>query len=182
MKTMLRYPMAYALRGCLGALCCILFLACSSIDCPVDNTVAVQYAVYDANGSATLTDTLWVLTRRSDGKDTIISRNSENSSVLLNCLFDASSFQLPVSYTNPEDTLFFIIHDSDNTWTLDSVFLKKENIPHFESVDCSAHFFHRLTGVRCTHNGIDSIKIENPTVDYDQTKTHLRIYFGGIMR
>jgi len=149
-------------------LCC----ACSSIDCPVQNTVATQYAICDGEGNATtLTDTLWIISRRSDGTDT-----------LLNSLVEAQSFTLPISYSHPEDTLLFIMHGTDGIWTLDSVFLKKEDIPHFESVDCSAHFFHRLTNVRCTHYAIDSVTIENPEVDYDQSKTHLRIFFGGMVR
>ncbi len=152
---------------------CSLFIiaSCSSIDCPVQNSVTTQYAVYNADGSTTLNDTLWVITKRIDGKDT-----------LLNSLVDATAFQLPISYSNPEDTLLFIIHDKDNIWTLDTLLLKKEDIPHFESVDCSPHFFHRLTATRCTHYGIDSVTIENPMVDYDQNKTHLRIYFGGMLR
>ena len=60
----------------------ILFLfACSSIDCPVKNTVAVYYDVkqYDDEGELiadTLKDTLWVWTQRSDGKDTLMNRRT----------------------------------------------------------------------------------------------------------
>ena len=146
----------------------VVFLACSSIDCPVQNTVAVNYAICDAEGQeAALTDTLWVWTRRSDGTDTL----------LLNRGIGLTTFSLPVSYSHPEDTLLFYIADTNGFWTLDTLFLKKDDIPHFESVDCSAHFFHRLTGTRCTHNGLDSVTIETPLVSYDQTKTHLKIYF-----
>lgn len=145
-----------------------LFLyACSSIDCPVQNTVATYYSVRDASGEATLNDTLWVLTRRCDGSDTL----------LLNRFTGQSAFSLPVSYSHPEDTLLFVVADTAGIWTLDTLWLKKDDIPHFESVDCSAHFFHRLTDVRCTHNGIDSVSIVNPTVNYDPNTTHLYIYF-----
>ena len=142
-------------------------LACSSIDCPVQNTVATKYAVMGADGQATtLADTLYVWTRRADGRDTLLNR-----------LTGKDSFSLQIGYSNPEDTLIFYITDSYHQQTLDTVFLKKENIPHFESVDCAAHFFHRLTAVRSTHDGIDSITIANPHVNYDQSKAHLNIYF-----
>ena len=143
------------------------FLACSSIDCPVQNTVAVNYAIYDTEGEASLADTLWVWTRRSDGTDTL----------LLNRGVGLTTFSLPISYSHPEDTLVFYIADTNGFWTLDTLYLKKDDIPHFESVDCSAHFFHDLKGARCTHNGLDSVTIVTPFVDYDPTKTHLRIYF-----
>jgi hypothetical protein len=142
-------------------------LACSSIDCPVQNTVATQYAILDAEGQATtMADTLYIWTKRADSKDTLLNR-----------LTGKGTFSLPISYTNPEDTLIFYITDSYHQQTLDTVFLKKENIPHFESVDCAAHFFHCLTAVRSTHDGIDSINIVNPHVNYDQSYTHLNIFF-----
>jgi hypothetical protein len=154
----------------LSAIICYLSFgvsACSSIDCPVENTVATQYAIMGADGQATeFADTLYVLTRRADGRDTLLNR-----------LTGKDSFSLPISYTHPEDTLIFYITDSYHQQTLDTVFLKKEDIPHFESVDCAAHFFHRLTAVRSTHEGIDSITIVNPHVTYDQSQTHLNIFF-----
>lgn len=144
-----------------------LLYACSSINCPVENTVATYYSVRDASGEVTFPDTLWVLTRRSD--DSLL--------VLLNRFTGQSAFSLPISYSQPEDTLLFMVSDTTGVTTLDTLWLKKDDIPHFESVDCSAHFFHRLTNVRCTHNGIDSVSIVNPNVDYDPTKTHLHIFF-----
>ena len=141
--------------------------SCSSIDCPVQNTVSMQYAILDASGEASpLTDTLYIWTRRADGQDTLFNR-----------LTASSTFSLPISYSHPEDTLIFYITDSYHQETLDTVFLKKEDIPHFESVDCAAHFFHHLTAVRSTHYGIDSITIANPHVNYDQSYTHLNIFF-----
>ena len=147
------------------------FSACSSIDCPVKNTVAVYYDVsqYDAAGELvadTLTDTLWVWTQRADGKDTLMNR-----------FIDKSRFSLPISYQHPEDVLIFCIRDTSLTYTLDTVCLKKEDIPHFESVDCAAHYFHEITGVRCTHNGIDSLVLGTTSVTYDDAVTNLRIFF-----
>ena len=127
-----------------------LITSCSSINCPVENTVAMHYAILN-----------------SDGTDTLV----------LNSLTGTSTFSLPVSYSHPEDVLVFYMADRLGIETLDTVWIKKDDIPHFESVDCAAHFFHHITDVRCTHEGIDSIVINNRTVDYNSTVTHLNIYF-----
>ncbi|MGX8695002.1 MAG: DUF6452 family protein [Prevotella sp.] len=143
--------------------------ACSSINCPVQTTVLTKYEIRNAAGLDTLNDTLYVWTQRMDENDTLLNR-----------VTGSSSFTLPISYSHPEDTLVFLLADTAGLWTLDTLWLKKDDIPHFESVDCAAHFFHRITDVRCTHRGIDSVVIANPKVDYDQERTHLYIYFGGI--
>jgi hypothetical protein len=149
-----------------------LILACSSIDCPVQNTVAVYYAVgyEDELGervTETFGDTLWIWSQRSDGQDTL----------LLNRGTGLETFQLPVSYQHPEDILIFAIADTLYNVTVDTVWMKKDDIPHFESVDCAAHFFHRITAVRSTHVRIDTITIQNPSVNYDPTVTNLLIHF-----
>lgn len=145
--------------------------ACSTIDCPVQNKVAVNYAVKTIVDGVevkdTLTDTLYVWSTRSDNKDTLI----------LNRGIGISSFSLPVSYTHPEDKLVFCLVDTNDVSTVDTVWLKKEDIPHFESVDCSAHFFHTLTAVRSTHKAIDTIFINNPKVNYDSSLDHIHVHF-----
>ena len=155
---------------CLSAF--LLFLvACSTIDCPVQNKVAVNYAVKTIVGGVevndTLKDTLYVWSTRSDGDDTLI----------FNSGIDVSSFSLPVSYTHPEDKLVFCLVDTNKVAKIDTVWIKKEDIPHFESVDCSAHFFHTLTAVRSTHEAIDTIFINNQKVNYDPSLDHIHIHF-----
>ena len=145
----------------------VLLCACSSIDCPVNNVVETTYVTYDSEGNELVLsgDTLAVLSFRSDGQDTL----------LLNRQTGSSTFHLPISYSHPEDVLFFCFYN-DSIFVVDTVWVKKDDYPHFESVDCSAVFFHTLTGVRYTTHAIDSIVINNPTVDYDNTTVHFRYY------
>ena len=155
---------------CLSAF--LLFLAaCSTIDCPVQNKVAVSYAVKTIVGGVevndTLKDTLYVWSTRGDGDDTL----------LFNSGINISSFSLPISYTHPEDKLVFCLVDTDKVAAIDTVWIKKEDIPHFESVDCSAHFFHKLTAVRSTHKAIDTIFINKANVNYDSSIDHIHIHF-----
>jgi hypothetical protein len=142
--------------------------ACSSIDCPLNNTVYTVYDVLTAAGKAdTLKDTLSISSRRYQNGDTL----------LLNLAVNTTKFELPVSYTQPEDILVFKITPKGSTTAYDTVTVQKDNIPHFESVDCSANYFHTIKGVTYTRHRIDSIVINNPNVTYDATKEHFHITF-----
>lgn len=144
----------------------VMLVACSSIDCPVNSSVSTLYNILDADGhQLALSDTMTVTTVRQDG-DTVI---------VLNKLIGSKEFNLPISYSHPEDVMVFTIYN-DSVSTVDTVWIKKDDFPHFESVDCNATFFHQLTAVRYTTNGIDSIAINNPTVDYDFKTVHFRFY------
>lgn len=144
-----------------------LVSACSSIDCPLQNTVYTVYKLKSSAGAAdTLTDTLTISTQKSDGTD----------SVLINKDINISSFSLPVSYTNDKDVLIFQLADSTAS-TTDTVTVSKTNSPHFESIDCSPSYFHTITSVNCSHHAIDSIVINNSNVNYDDTKETFHIYF-----
>ena len=159
--------------GCLATTFLIshfsFLVSCTNIDCPVQNTVFTNYSMLKPDGTPdTLdTDTLWVWTRRADGND----------SVLINRLCGSkTSFQLQISHTLSEDTLCTLLMDTiGNVWA-DTIYVKKENFPHFESVDCQPAYFHTITDVRCTHHGIDSLIINQRQVNYDATQTHFYLY------
>lgn len=146
----------------------LMFTACTSIDCPVQNSVYTVYDLKKSDGLSadTLRDTLTISTTRFENNDT----------VLLNRSMNTTSFSLPISYTNDEDTLYFEV--SNPEWhSIDTVYIKKDNLPHFESVDCQVSFFHNILEVRTTHHAIDSIVINKKFVDYEQTTEHFHIYF-----
>lgn len=144
-------------------------ISCTSIDCPVQNTVFTVYNLMKADGKPDTmgVDTLWVWTKHSKGRDTLLNRL---------CGTSATSFYLPVSYTQPEDVLCFFYADTLGNHKLDTVRIRKEDYPHFESVDCQASFFHTITGVSTTHQFIDSVVIKNPQVNYDASKAHFYLY------
>jgi len=143
--------------------------ACTSIDCPVENKVITIYNLKKANGSTdTLKfDTLTIETRISDGKDL----------TLLNQATGITTYEMDISYTQPEDVFFYTLLDTLGNTYRDTVYVKKENYPHFESVDCQAAYFHKITEVRTTHHIIDSIVIKRSTVNYDSRNEHFHIYF-----
>lgn len=144
-----------------------LLAACTTLNCPLNNTTMAKYMLRGT--VTTLTDTLTVTTRRSlDGSDT----------VLVNRQTATDSLMLPMSYASGEDVLYFTRSTPYGTTTRDTVTITKTDEPHFESIDCNPSFFHTINGVGYTTNGIDSIVIHHRNVTYDASKTHFYIYFS----
>ena len=142
----------------------LAIVACSSIDCPYNSKVEMKYKF--VGDVTTLTDTLTVTTLLS----------SELESLLLNRAVDIDSFYLPVSYIRTADVLLFRFADADGNVVFDTVTVEKENVPHFESVDCRPAYFHNITSVSTTENYIESIEIAYPKVTYDNQKANIYIH------
>ena len=134
--------------------------ACSTIDCPLNNTV---YANYVLRGPVKpLPDVLTISTMISDGSDSVLINKQENT----------DSFSLPMSYNMPEDIL---VMQTNNLF--DTIKVEKTNTPHFESVDCGVNYFHTITTVTYTRHAIDSVVIHHNLVNYDASQQHFYIYF-----
>ena len=154
------------MRKVLLLLSLAFIVSCSSVDCPVKNWVRCYYNVYDSEGALLqLQDTLTIYTKRKNRTDT----------TLLNSGIGLKAFDLPVSYTQPEDTLFFHFYKDDYDVT-DTVWIKKDDYPHFESMECKVDYFHQLTGVRYTTHAIDSLVLKNPNVNYEDQTINFFIY------
>ena len=167
----------------------LLFLSCSSIDCPMNTTVSTKYGLYKSDGTAdTLKDTLTVIT---------LQRIAGHDPVLLNRSVNTTTMDIPISYQSDEDVLYFVrsfpylyettvINEEGievdtilelAAYLTDTVTVVKTNRKHFESIDCTPSFFHTIRNVTYTRNAIDSIVINNPEVNYDPFKEHFRVYF-----
>ncbi len=144
-----------------------LMISCSTIDCPLNNTTYTKYKLM--GNIKTLNDTLTISTTKQEGTD----------SVLINKDVKVDSFILPMSYHQPEDVFYFEVKNQYQRVYKDTVTVKKEDQPHFESVDCSPTYFHTIMEIKTTHNLIDSIVINNKEVNYDASKAHFYIYFGN---
>ncbi len=146
--------------------------ACTSIDCPLNHQVYTTYGLYKPDGTVDSlnTDTMWIFTQRANRTDSILVNALTGSS--------ATYFNLPVSYMQPEDTFYVVVADTSGNYYYDMIYVKKNNFPHFESVDCQASYFHEITSVRWDGDIIDSIVIKYPYSNYDTTKEHFSIYFN----
>ena len=142
--------------------------ACSSIDCPLNNRT---YASFKLAGDVTkLVDTLTVSTPRNID-------NPEEDTVLINRLVDTDSLSLPMSYQRTEDIYIFTFVQKDTELkTIDTLWVSKENEPHFEPVDCNPVMFHTIKDVRFTQRAIDDIKVNYNKVTYNDAKAHFLIY------
>ena len=56
------------------------------------------------------------------------------------------------------------------------MWIKKDDYPHFESMECKVDYFHQLTGVRYTTHAIDSLVLKNPNVNYEDQTINFFIY------
>ncbi|MBR5686411.1 MAG: hypothetical protein IKX36_00455 [Prevotella sp.] len=139
--------------------------ACSSVDCPLNNTV---YAVYSLSGDVlTLPDSLTISTKRHDGRDTVLLNKSVNT----------QNFKLQMSYSGDQDMYILSMTDTLHVTRTDTITVNKTNEPHFESVDCAPVYFHTLTGVSYTTHTISEVTISKPLVNYETTETNLYIVF-----
>ena len=149
----------------------VAVVSCTNIDCPVQNSVMTTYGLRKSGSGEVDTmgiDTMWVRLKRVDHTDTLLINRL--------CGAKATNFQIPISYTQPEDSICTTVVDTIGTVWRDTIVIKKDNMPHFESVDCQASYFHTITAVSSTHGIIDSIVINNPYVSYDPTTTHFKLY------
>ncbi len=145
----------------------ILTVACDSTECPINNVVYSTYGFYTiADGTETPIGILDTLTVTAGGSD----------SVLINRLTNGNQVELPVSYTAATDTLVFTFVNTEQQERWDTIWIDKENIPHFESPDCPVSFFHNVTAVRHTRMLIDSVSIVNPNINYNVSE-NFKIYF-----
>lgn len=143
--------------------------SCSTIDCPLNNTVTTSYKL--KGDVAKLQDTLTITTPRTTIGDT----------VLLNKAIGIDSFLLPMSYAQPEDILYFKMTTQQNKSFIDTLRITKEDQTHFESVDCPPAVFHQIKRVDYTKHTIDSVVIHHENVNYDATKAHFYIYFKSYL-
>ena len=128
-----------------------LITSCTSIECSINNLVRTRFQFTNSDGdSISLLDTLTIVT-------------------------GTCKFHLPISQSHPEDVLVFHIF-GDSVDVTDTLWVMKEDYPHFESVDCNPTYFHKLTSIRHTHNCLDSVVIVNSSVTNDDRVVHVNIY------
>lgn len=150
-------------KNILCAAAILLLMACSSVDCQMVGKITANYEL--AGDITTLTDTLTVYTTRADESDTI----------LLNKLTSASSFSLPVSNSNPTDTLCFLFA-SETGFAIDTVIVSKIDQSSFKALDCTPIFTHIVMQVESSHHVIDSIVINNRNIAYGNDQSHFLVY------
>lgn len=139
----------------------VLLCACSSVNCPLNNIVQMKWQF-----SSTLDGTLTVSTNRHDGNDTVLVNQNTNTDSLL----------LPLSYTASEDTFQLVWTDTASVSYTDYIRIKKQDLQHFESIECSPVVFHNIISAETDGVFIDSLKIANPNVTNNTNSVNIIIY------
>lgn len=137
--------------------------ACSSEDCPINNTVAGKMLFYNhLDDAVAINGTLTVSVVRPQG-----------DSVVLNQKSNATELSFPLSYTHKTDTLIF---EYNGGIAYDSLYISHTNVPTLVSVDCGMAMFHTITAASSTHHVIDTLIIKSPEVNYDERENIQVIY------
>ena len=138
-------------------------VSCDDIDCTLNNTVECKLAFYDGAGNAVqIKDTLDIY---AEGIDL----------PLFNKGTEIGSIGIPLSYFKGKDTLQLVVY-GDGYMYEDWLVITKQNIEHFESLNCPVKMFHTLTDVSVTGESfIDSVSITNPKVEYNNGE-NIKIY------
>ena len=142
-----------------------LVAGCTSIECSMNNIVASQYCFMD---------------HVKNDNDTAI-KVTEYYLTVSTKKTDISTLQLPVSYNQKEDILYFEFQrlDQDSifeTIAVDTVCITKTNEMVFEGVECNPRYHHEVLSATTTHKLIDSIVINNNYIDNDPNKVHFSLY------
>ena len=146
------------IRHTLGAIAvgAAALAACDSIDCTLYNSVDMFCNLYQDGKPASLADTLTITAAGTD-------------SVLLNRKVGAYKFQLPLSYYGDTDSIVLTVRGKDYE-VADTIFVTKTNMVHFESPDCPATMFHKITSVSCTHEFIQAVVLVSEDINYARTE------------
>ena len=149
----------------------LFFVSCSEVECPLDSVVVMTCGLYDADTKAELS-LQPTLTVKPLGKDT----------VLLNAAQDIHNFVLHLKFGETADTMLLHFTDEWDQSSVDTLIVNHENMPHFESVECPATIFHKLTSVAWFTDkegacdiAIDSVAVVRNLVDYNDVE-NIQIY------
>ena len=155
----------------LNAFLLLNFCSCTEVECPLDSVVVMTCGMYNAetNEKMSVSQTLTITPA---GKDT----------TLLNMAQDIQDFVLPLKIGETCDTMLFHFSDSWENKVTDTLCIYHDNMPHFESVECPAAVFHKLSAVEWRNDAssktsvfIDSVAIVRELVDYNDIE-NLQIY------
>ena len=159
------------LRHLAAATTLLAVAACSNIDCPLDNVVAMQCNTYSSETLSPLKLPV-TLTVKPAGRDTVLLNQAEG----------ISSFLLPLKNAGTCDTLLLNFSNSSGQDATDTLFVDHTPHAHFESLDCPSTFFHTISGARFTSHPlcdlpltVDSVSIIRSTVNYDDIE-NIRIF------
>lgn len=151
-----------------AALLCSTFSSCNETACPLNNTVAAQFNFYAMqNGSLEAIQIEDTLTVTAAGTD----------SILINREKSAPYIRIPLSYTQPVDTIALRYANASGRVVYDTIMITKDSYQQYEAPECPTVTFHNVKAVRSTHRYIDTVQITNPNIDYNATENFKIVFY-----
>ncbi len=137
-------------------------------DCSIAGRDMVNSIVYTINPETNQVekDTIYSLTVTALGTDSIIVNNQTNVQTL----------SLPLAYALDSTVLVFHYDYATDPANSDTIYIKQNNVPFFESMECGYSMIQTITGIRYTKHQIDSIYIRNINANTDGTE-NLKLFY-----
>ena len=150
--------------GLIAVISCLLYGCGGEAECPLNYVSLARFDFLDSKmhapvkmtHGATITGTIWM-----DGTaktDTVFNQAESYMSV-------------PLSYT---DQTAYVIHYTETM--RDTIVLKHKNIPFVSDIECPALMFYEVEGMTYTTHALDSVKLVNARITYEEA-INFHIYY-----
>lgn len=150
--------------GLIAVISCLLYGCGGEAECPLNYVSLARFDFLDSKmhapvkmtHGATITGTIWM-----DGTaktDTVFNQAESYMSV-------------PLSYT---DQTAYVIHYTETM--RDTIVLKHKNIPFVSDIECPALMFYEVEDMTYTTNALDSVKLVNARITYEEA-INFHIYY-----
>lgn len=154
----------------------LLLIACMAVsiptscseesDCSIAGRPMINCTLYRMADNQVVNDTLDSLTVTALGTDSILINNQKRVHTLM----------LPLRYSSDSTVLVFhYAYVADPTLN-DTIYIKQDNTPYFESMDCGYSMRQSILGLRHSEEELDSIYISNKQANTDGTE-NLKLFY-----
>ena len=150
--------------GLIAIISCLLCGCGGEPECPLNYVSLARFNFVDSKTHATV--------KLTNGP-TITGTIGVNGAAQTDTVFNQaeSYMSVPLSYTNQTA---YVIHYTETM--RDTIVLKHKNIPFVSDIECPALMFYEVEGMTYTTNALDSVKLVNARITYEEA-INFHIYY-----
>lgn len=149
----------------LSAVLLILLPGCGGeLECPLNSTSMARFNFLDSKTHASV---------KLANRATVTGIATVNGKTEVDTVFNQaeSYMSVPLSYT---DQTVYVIHYTETM--RDTIVLKHKNIPFVSDIECPVLMNYEVEGLNYTTYALDSVKLVNPKITYEET-INFQIYY-----
>lgn len=135
-------------------------------DCSIAGRPMINCTLYRMVEDQVANDTLDSLTVTALGTDSILINNQKKVHTLM----------LPLRYSADSTVLIFHYAYRSNPSLSDTIYIKQDNTPYFESMDCGYSMRQSIRGIGHSEEELDSIYVSNKQANTDGTE-NLKLFY-----